>query len=323
MKKKLKFLFLFTISLWTCISCESRLINTFNLIGEIDSTPPKLEYIESNTPYSVEIVFDEILNDKSTVELIFNNEQVSNYSVRKNVITYYLKDPLTPGVKNTIEIKVEDLNGNSTLVNSFVYTKNNEMANVLISEVSTKGTSKKCDKVELVVTKSGSLAGIVIADGFNDNYSDRCILPDVYAYEGEFIVISFQNVETDCYISENKAGLSSNNGCVLVLNSPSYNSEVMDCLIYSNQKSENSEGFANENTLKTAKKLANLGMWENTYPLSNAAVDSSFETSTRTINRRFKDNLYFIDTNTNEDFYITVTGGDSFGKMNNEEEYNT
>jgi len=323
MKKNFNLIFLFTILVWSCISCESRLINTFNLIGEIDSTPPKIEYIESNSPYSVEIVFDELLNDKSTVELIFNNEKVSNFNVRKNVVTYYLKDPLTPGVKNNISVKVEDINGNSTLVDSFVYTKNNEMANLLISEVSTKGTTKKCDKVELVVTKSGSLAGIVISDGFNDNYTDRCILPDIYAYEGEFVVISFQKEEENCYISENKAGLSSNNGCILVLTSPSYNSSVMDCLIYSNQKSENSEGFANENTLQTAKKLVNLGMWENTYPLANGAVDSTLETSTRTINRRCIDGLYFLDTDTSEDFYITVSGGDSFGEINNEEEYNT
>lgn len=323
MLKKIFLHILTILLLCSCTACESQIVQSFNLVSYIDSTPPKLKYIESTSPYSVEIVFDEILNDRKSVKLKFNNQNITNFSIKQNTVTYFRKDPLIPGEKNEIVIYVEDLNGNSTLVESYVYTKNNSMADVLISEISTKGTTKKCDKVELAVTKSGSLAGIVISDGFNQDYSDRCILPDVYAHEGEFIVISFKNEDPDCYISENKAGLNSNNGCVLVLESPSYNAKILDCIVYSNQKSENCEGFASEKTLSTAKLLANLGMWENMYPLSLAAVDSTLETSTRTINRKSNDKFYFIDTNTSEDFYITVSGGNSFGGENNPEEYNS
>lgn len=321
MSKKLILYLFVLVLLCSCTACESRVVNTFNLIANIDSTPPKLKYIESTSEYSVEIVFDEVLNNKDSVSLIFNGEVVDNFNVKQNIVTYFRKEALIPGEKNTLNITVEDLNGNSTSVDSFVYTTNNNRADVLISEVSTKGTTKNCDKVELFVTNSGSLAGIVVSDGFNDNYNDRCILPNVYVHEGDFVVISFKDDTMDSYKSENKAGLSSNNGCILVLESPSYNADVIDCLIYSNQKSENSEGFANENTLNTAKLLVSLGMWENAYPLSAAAVDSTLETSTRTINRKSQDNHFFIDRDTSEDFYITVTSGDTFGYPNNLEQY--
>ena len=62
-------------------------------------------------------------------------------------------------------------------------------------------------------------------------------------------------------------------------------------------------------------------MWETSYPLSDSAVDTTYETSTRTINRKFINNFFFIDSNSNEDFYITVTKGATFGDMNNTEQY--
>ncbi len=320
--KKMKILYLIIIIICIGASCESRILKSFDLIMAIDSIPPKLEYIESPSPYCVKIIFNETLNSRDKIKLNFDGVDVSNYSVKSNTVTYFLKDPLECGIKYLIKIKVEDLNRNSTYIESFVYTKNNNRANVLISEVSTKGTAKNCDKVELIVTKSGSLASIVVSDGFNDNFEDRCVLPDIYVNEGEYIVISFKEEEEDCFISENKKGLSSNNGCILILDTPSYNSNVIDCLVYSNKISENSEGFANEKTLSIAKTLVSIGMWENTFPLALGAVDSTNETSTRTINRLLKDNSYFQDTNTYEDFYITVTSGDSFGSKNNLNIYN-
>ncbi|MGD1820547.1 MAG: hypothetical protein ACPKOI_11820 [Pleomorphochaeta sp.] len=321
MKKMFYFFTIFYLLLFFFTACDTKIIKSYNLLTSIDSTPPKLKYIESNSPYSVEIVFDEILSSKENIKISFNNTDVDNFVIKNNKITYYRKDKLIPGEKYLIKIKAEDLNGNSTFINSYVYTKNNNRANLLISEVSTKGTSANCDKVELVVTKSGSLAGIVVSDGFNDNYNDRYIFPDIYVNEGEFIVIAFKETqESDVFISENKNGLSSNNGCILILEDPSFNSPVIDCLIYSNKISPNCEGFASEDVLNTAKTLASIGLWENIFPLSQAAVDTTFETSTRTINRKFK-NFYFIDTDSCEDFYTTVTRGDTFGYENNKEEY--
>ncbi|MGD1822078.1 MAG: hypothetical protein ACPKM0_04855 [Pleomorphochaeta sp.] len=321
--KKIKYLCIFlSISIILLISCDSKIIQTFNLLENYDSTPPKLKYIESNSPYSIEILFDEALANKTSSSFYLDKLKKTNYKINKNKLTYFQQDELIPGEKHNLVIKVEDLNGNSTQVESEVYTKNTNLAEVLISEVSTKGTSSNCDKVELVVTKSGSIAGIVVSDGFNQNYEDRCILPNILVNEGDFIVISFKdNKNEDYLISENKNGLSSNNGCLLVLDSPSFNAKVLDCIIYSNKTSENCEGFANEKTLEIAKTLSSIGMWENSYPLSNEAIDTTYETSTRTINRRVINNYFFVDTDSKNDFYITVTKGNSFGSINNENEY--
>lgn len=320
--KKIKYLcIILSIFILFIISCDSKLVESFNLLENIDYHPPQLKYIESNSPYSIEVLFNEPLATKDKSSFYLDNKKKSNYNIKANTLTYFQQQELIPGEKHNIKVTVQDLNGNSTEIESFCYTKNNNPAKLLISEISTKGTSLNCDKVELVAVNRGSVAGFVIADGFNDNYKDRIILPNIYVNEGDFIVISFKNKENDFYVSENQAGLSSNNGCILILDNPSYNAKVMDAIIYSNKSSESCEGFANENTLNTAKKLVALSMWELTNPLSDGAVNTTYETSTRTINRKFVNNFFFIDTNTKEDFYTTVTKGATFGKMNNINEY--
>jgi len=321
MKKNKYIYIILSIFILFTTSCDTKFIETFNLLENVDYQPPKLIYIESPTHFSIEVVFNETLASKDKSSFFLDNQEKTNYRIQDKSLTYFQREELIPGDRHEIKVKVEDLNGNSTEIESLVYTKNNNPAKLLISEISTKGTSTNCDKVELVAVNRGSIAGFVISDGFNDNYKDRCILPDIYVNEGDFIVISFKNDEKDYLLSENKGGLSSNNGCLLLLDNPSYNASVMDAVIYSNKTSELSQGFANENTLNIAQKLVSLGMWETSYPLSDSAVDTTYETSTRTINRKFINNFFFIDSNTNEDFYITVTKGATFGDMNNTEQY--
>ena len=65
----------------------------------------------------------------------------------------------------------------------------------------------------------------------------------------------------------------------------------------------------------------NSGDWEIDTPLSNAAVNSTNETSTRTINRYSDKWGKYQDTNTQNDFYITITSGQSFGYKNNPKVY--
>ncbi len=320
--KKNKYLYIIlSIYILFLTSCDSKFVDTFNLLENVDYQPPKLIYIESASHYSIEVVFNETLAAKNTSSFILDNQIKTNYKINDKSLTYFQREELIPGEKHEVKVKVEDLNGNSTEIESFVYTKNTNPAKLLISEISTKGTSTNCDKVELVAINRGSVAGFVISDGFNDNYKDRCILPDIYVNEGDFIVISFKNNEKDYLLSENQEGLSSNNGCLLVLENPSYNASVMDAVIYSNKTSELSQGFANENTLDIAKKLVSLGMWETSYPLAQSAVDTTHETSTRTINRKFINNFFFVDTNSKDDFYTTITKGETFGFINNTEQY--
>ncbi len=74
--------------------------------------------------------------------------------------------------------------------------KNNNKARILITEISTKGTNKYCDRVEFIVTKKGNLAGLTIADGFFSNYTDRCVLPNLEVTQGDIFVVAFQKNNT-------------------------------------------------------------------------------------------------------------------------------
>jgi hypothetical protein len=248
---------------------------------------------------------------------MFEDIETNSFKIDGYTLIIYSKTELIPGKKYDIKAEVSDLSGNTTTVEASCFAKNTNPAQLLISEISTKGSKIYGDRVEIICTKSGNLAGISIADGFNYNYSDRCVLPNLETFEGDLIVIGFgDNTECD-YMSEKSQGLSSNNGCLIISENPEVDSPIQDCIIYSNKSSSTFSGFASRTTEECATTLMNSGNWEIDKPLSNAAVNSTYETSTRTINR-FADKVgNYRDTNTQYDFYITVTSGQSFGSRNN------
>lgn len=319
--QKLIILLLSCLILCSCTSCDHSETEIIDLLSCVDSIPPSLIYIKGESPYSFTLNFSEELKDRFSCKVEFEGEHTTNFKVESHVLTVFTDEKLTPGKRYHIKAEVQDLRGNSTMIESMCYAKNTNPAKLLISEISTKGTKKYGDRVELICTDSGCLAGITIANGFNYNYEDRCVLPNVDASAGDLFVIGFgKDTEAD-YKSENLDGLSSNNGCIIISETADVNSPIQDCIIYSNKTSSTFNGFANRHIEEVATTLIEKGEWETGSPLSSNAMNTTYETSTRTINR-FADKWgNYKDTNTQDDFYITVTSGQTFGKKNNPKIY--
>jgi hypothetical protein len=215
----------------------------------------------------------------------------------------------------TVEGRVEDMNGNSARFTTKVWANNTHLANVLINEFTTKGTENNPDRVELLVTKSGNLAGITIANGIGLNYSDRCILPDKTVFQGTYIVVSFQKgKENTEFCSDKQGGLSGNNGCLVVTESPEFDSPLLDAALYGNLTTTTYNGFGSSELLASAESISRSGQWDTA--LASGCIDSSYSTSTRSLCREKE-----RDTNTHGDWYIADTKHSTFGARNAEEHY--
>lgn len=159
--------------------------------------------------------------------------------------------------------------------------ENENLPELLINEFITKG---KPDKIELYALTSGNLEGCTLVYGKNDKVTSYT-LSSKDVNEGDFIVIPLEE------------GLSANNGFIELRATASPFSRLIDKVFYTNKGDEdNSEGWSGE------------------------GVDSSYSTTTRSINRK-SENGVPQDTDTLDDWYVTKTRGASWGKRNTEEIY--
>jgi len=321
MIKKLVLLIISTLVLCSCTSCQPANVQIIDMLSCIDSIPPSLLEIKGISLYAFNLEFSEPIGNREDCKVQLEDEYTTNFKLEGSSLRIYSNKKLIAGKKYHIKVEVVDESGNSTIVESMCFSKNLNPAKVLISEISTKGTKKYGDRVELICIDSGCLAGITVSNGFNYNWEDRCVLPDVSICSGDIIVIGFGSDTKADYKSENLDGLSSNNGCLIVSETPDVNSPIQDCIVYSNKTSSTFSGFANRHIEETANTLMRKGEWELSTPLSEGAMNTTYETSTRSINRRADRWGNYQDTNAQNDFYVTVTSGQTFGFKNNPREY--
>lgn len=186
---------------------------------------------------------------------------------------------------------------------------------MIINEFSTKGSTSNPDRVELLVTKGGNLAGITLANGSQSSYTDRCILPDLRVYQGDYLVVSFQKGEERTQFSSEKlVGLGSNNGCLTICESPDWESALLDAVLYSNLTTSTYNGFGSRALEEGAKTLYEQGQW--TAFQVEGAINSSNSTATRTLCRNQGQ-----DTNSKEDWYVCDTKEASFGTRNSNKHF--
>ena len=285
-----------------------------NLFAQQDSTPPKLLSAKAIDTATIKLHFNEELRSKA-ITLQVNGADTANYIYARETIMLYLTSAMPIASSTRLEGRVEDQWGNSTRFNIEVWAHNPNRAGVLINEFSTKGSKNSPDRVELIVTKGGNLAGITVANGVCPYAKDRCILGDKHAYAGDFLVIAFQEGATSTeYSSEHLEGLSSNNGCITVTESPDWESPIIDAVLYSNKTTTTYGGFGSRETEQGAHLLYQGRQWDS--PLAEKAIDSTASTATRTLCRDS-----YRDTNRAEDWYVCDTKGASFGGENSSKRY--
>ncbi|MDY0287770.1 MAG: hypothetical protein RBR15_02970 [Sphaerochaeta sp.] len=292
--------------------CNQEGPGCINLFAQQDSTPPKLLSAQAIDTATIALKFSEELRPLS-ITLLVNGMENANHLYKRETIMLYLTSPMPIASSTRLEGRVEDLWGNSIRFALDVWAYNPNRACLLINEFSTKGTGASPDRVELLVTKAGNLSGITLANGVGPYAKDRCVLGDKRVFAGDFLVVSFQG-GSDEYQSESLGGLSSNNGCIIVTESPDWQSPIIDAVLYSNKTTTTHSGFGSRESEESARLLYEGRHWDS--PLSDKAIDSTNSTATRTLCRDS-----YRDTNSAQDWYVCDTKGASFGMKNTSKRY--
>ncbi len=294
-------------------SQEVTVAEVFNAFYAADDTAPVLlgSYSESST--TVRLDFSE------PVKLY--GSYVGQYSARSEGKSIYIVLPSTlePGVKTTISGRVRDYAGNTCGFSVQVWGLNPRLPKILINEFTTKGTEKSPDRTELRIINDGNLNGMVLYGGIPDDWDVRFIFPDMDVRKNDLVVIWWteelpQDLESrDGVInicaccSEN---LSSNNGTLVLCDTPSIGATVIDAVVYSNFSSSY-QGFGTKGAQQRALWALERGHW------SGDALDSTSSTATRSV-CRYPDGRDFDNAG---DWFVTVTGGSTFGADNTSEPY--
>jgi hypothetical protein len=266
-------------------------------------------------PQTIRITFDESVRMTTTPFSITDNRIVTQ-TVTKSTLTLVLERPMALATSDTLEGRIEDLSGNSRHFSIEIWAKNPTPAMLLINEFTTKGTTTNPDRVELVVTARGNLAGLTLYVGTAHSYSDRIVFADQWVERGKYLVVRFKESDSDTseYHSQELTGLGTNNGCLSLALTPEWESPVIDAVVWGNMSTTTFEGFGSAALLAQVNYLFEKEQWYSTK--SGDSIDSTTSTATRSFCR-----YRFSDTNSAEDWYICDTREASFGGINSEKRY--
>lgn len=291
-------------------SCDQMNRPIFNLFSSEDYKPPVLVSTACPNPNTITLKFDEEINIR---QLFVDAIEQHTYHCDNSQLTINLKQPLLLGRSVELEASITDKRGNSSRLTLPIWSINPHPASLLINEFSTKGTESNPDRVELLVTARGNLAGLTLYNGSGPTSEDRCVLPDQWVEEGTYLVVRFSKSSkaTGEFVSQRLGGLSSNNGCLALCLNPNWESTILDAVVWGNPQTSTFEGFGSENLMQQVKVLQKSHAWNS--DLSTESVDSTLTTSTRTFCR-----TTLCDTNSAADWYICATRQSSFGSINTE-----
>jgi len=258
-----------------------------------------------------------------TVEIIdikYDVEEINNHSIG-SIFTFTLPYEIKRGENKIFSISARKQNGNITRSSFLLVGRNPDIPNVLINEVSIKGTSASPDRIELLVLTDGNLAGMIVTNGFDVLDGHTFILPGIDVIAGDIVVLYWNTVpskekeernlgKTTYYLKANSTStLLSTNGIIVLKRE--IDGAVQDALVYSNRVSDEYSGFGNEKLESAVKALLELGAWE------GLAVDSSLVTTSRVL-ARLPD---AVDTNSCSDWFTTAARKSTFGDVNIYEPY--
>lgn len=279
-----------------------------------DGKPPVLLSSQMMTPSTVRLSFNEPVVIKKA-DFTIDGKAVSDATVSMGTVTLTLSDAIALGKSARLEGRVEDLSRNSVRFSITLWAKNPNPAALLINEFTTKGTEANPDRVELVVTGRGNIAGLTLYAGTAKSYSDRFIFEDRWVERGTYLVVRFQDgADGGEYTSETLSGLGSNNGALTVAVSPEWESPVIDAVVWGNLVTTTHEGFGSQALLSQVAELYGTEQWNS--QKSKDSVDSTNSTATRSFCR---DRL--TDTNSSADWYICDTRQATFGALNSEKRF--
>lgn len=316
----MKYLILVLSSIFVFSCQEPSIRDAVNSMLHSDRQLPRLSSSRALSETEYEFIFSEDITVRSAI----CNERSFSYEMRSSariLVTFNEKLDLAKAVE--FYLAVEDRSGN---ISSFILSltgKNSRIPKLMINEISPNGSDTQPDRIEIIALTDGNTEGIYAADGTKGNEQFGFVLPSIDMKQGDMILLYWNtNCREESYINSSQkrtytlragssTGLSGTNGVFVLYDMKAGDGKILDAIIYSDFKSTAHSGYGTSRVEASANEIVNSFEW------IGQAVDSSHSTSTRTISRR----MGLRDSNTANDFYTTVTRGQTFGEANISQEY--
>lgn len=310
--RKTVLLLLIIIILCSCPAENTDFVNLF--LNKDRDAPTMLDY-ELRENRICFITFDE---NVTITDAHLNGENVFRPSKETRMVQLDFSSEIKPGEEKTLFLTAEDKAGNTSRYAIRLTGVNLRQADLLITEVSMKGTATSPDRIELTATEGGSVLGYAVLDGIIGHENHRYYLPEIHLNRNDIIVIYWDRCEslpatlirdterTYYLYAESKETLIGTNGAVILYNHTNGKGEIEDSLLYNTSDASNNNGYGNTTSEESAKHLKNIEQWfGNTFR-------SDQVTSSRVVARYYP----YEDTNTASDFHVTAARNSTFGYPN-------
>lgn len=319
------------------VSCD----NIENIVSyDRDLKPPAIRNLLVESNKSIIINCNETIYFIEKAYLSREGIEIESCELLDNSLKLNFETDMTPGKEYCSEFKIEDKNGNSLSFIAKYYGYNGDIPGLLINEFICKGTKSNPDKIEILVKKAGSMAGVTVFNGVSSDYDSKFVFPDIYVNKGEYIVLRAVSekypdefIETDNInvvndkkfikgvrdIRTSNFSLSSTNGVISLYTEPF--GSIIDAVVYSknrNNEEKKNRNFGLKKTVDRVDIIGNSNEWEYAsgciFPDDTISIEKS--TTTRSLNRKSE-----LDTNSENDWYTVPTMKSTFGFINCTETY--
>ncbi len=306
-----------------------------------DLLPPQVESVQSLGPDRIGIRFDEeagLCDGKTLIEPELAITAVTG-SGREIVIQGGTQ---TPGRLYTLEAEAQDVRGNTTSFLASFYGFNAKVPDLLINELTPRGSGAHPDLVELKAMTGGDMGGVALYLGTPGSYDSRLVFPSFAIAQGSFIVVHLKPTGDPSEVDEpgdpsvskgadaldtaydfwavDSKGLGGNNGVVTLYSRPG--GKCIDGILYSNRSSQSDQtyrGFGSADMLARAEELVRDGGWKQAGAriLPEDAVSPESSTGTRSLCRASTS----LDTDSAQDWHVVPTRKATPGMENSDEIY--
>ncbi len=308
------------------------------VIGEM--LPPRFVSAEMTGTDTARLVFDRPAEADPSMLQVSRGIGVSRVQQEDSTLLLTFTSALERGEQYMLQGTFSGAGGSSLQLSIALYGFNPNPAEMIINELTSRGSNAHPDRIELFVTASGNTGGITCYDGTPQEYRQRKILPAVDVEKGSYIIlhvhpdsssvkdelehtaessaVGTHDEAWDFFIPEG-IGLSGNNGVITVTYTPQ--GALMDGVFYSNRTSDSDEryrGFGSTLMLQQVMRLCRMGGWDAhaDHVRPEDGIPSTYSTATRSMSR-----LPDSYTRHNRDWITAPTRGATFGWENNTQPY--
>ncbi len=327
-------------ALAVCSSCGQ--IRKYTDLSNIDCTPPVFVSFSQPDPKTVVFTFNESIDRNLSSVNIYPEQADYQVTYQNNQVEIEFSENTVPGLEYAFEAEIYDNYSNCLYVLYPFFGYNPSLPVIVVNEFTSQGSSSHPDVAELYVKESGNTAGMTIFEGTCEQFDSYLVFPGLEVSAGDYILVHFrpQGIEDELNETESRDasggidasdsawdfwveggnGISGNNGALSLYTSPG--GSIIDAVLYSNRTSESDtkyRGFGSAAFRNQADYLYLNNAWsaeeENIRP--EDCINPENSTSTRSMCR----DMPAPDTNSRDDWYVTVTGGFTFGYENSTERY--